>query len=185
MSSAELRQKHLAIRRSLDADYRSHASDTICRKLVRSRLFARSDAIAVYFALADEVDLGKFVENAWRCGKRVYAPVIVRKRQMFFSRVTRNDELSRNRYGIWEPKNGEQIAARDLDWVLMPLVAFDAALHRIGMGGGYYDRAFAFRNHRHRATPPHLTGVAFACQETDGIEQNPWDIGVSRVFTES
>jgi len=185
MSSDEARRKFLTIRRSLDANYRAIASDAICRKLIRTRLFARSNAIAVYFAQADEVDLGKFIDTAWRCGKRVYAPVVVRKRQMFFSHVSRDSELCRSRYGIWEPKNGERIAAMDLDWVLMPVVAFDAALHRIGMGGGYYDRAFAFCNYRHRVLLPRLSGIAFACQETDTIVRNPWDIGVSRVFTES
>lgn len=183
--SGELRQHFLGVRRSMDAEARSAASDTICRKLIRSRLFARSDTIAVYFAADDEVDLSKFLDVAWRCKKQVLAPLILRKHRMLFSRVTRDSKLRRNRYGIWEAPDGDFVSPRDLDWVLTPVVVFDAALHRIGMGGGYYDRAFAFRRHRHRSIKPQLTGVAFACQETGEIAANPWDIGVSRIVTET
>lgn len=184
-TSDELRKHYLAIRRSLEPGIRTAASDAICRNLIRTRQFQRSDTIAVYFAQPDEVDLTKFIDAAWHSGKRVYAPLVVRKHCMLFSRVTRDSKLHRNRYGIWEAPDGERIAANDIDWVLVPTVVFDAAMHRIGMGSGYYDRAFAFRINRHHSLKPRLTGVAFACQKADRIVRNPWDIGVSRVFTES
>ena len=183
-NSRQLRTKMLDARRALSPAYRAAASDAICRKLVRSRQFERSTTIAVYFAQEDEVDLSNFVDAAWQSGKRVFAPIVAQKYEMFFSAVSRNSDLRRNRYGIWEVEQGEIITAEQLDWVLLPIVAFDAAMHRIGMGSGYYDRAFAFRMHRHRVLKPRMTGVAFACQETASIARNPWDIGVSRVFTE-
>src|SRR5690606_26994955 len=57
------------------------------------------------------------------------------------------DALKPNRYGIPEPDvaPSSTLAGADLAVVLMPLLGFDAAGHRLGMGGGYYDRSFAFR----------------------------------------
>jgi 5-formyltetrahydrofolate cyclo-ligase len=132
----------------------------------------------------DEVDLDGFIRIAWACGKKLFAPRILRKHEMFFVELGPDSPVVRNRYGIWESPNGHARAARTLDWILVPMVAFDADMHRIGMGGGYYDRALAFARHTQSAKLPRLTGVAFACQEVAAISANPWDIGVSRVYTE-
>ena len=93
-------------------------------------------------------------------------------------------KLVRNRYGIWEVDDDQYFPARSLDWIILPMVAFDAEMHRVGMGGGYYDRALAFARHSHAWSQPRLAGVAFARQQVANLHANPWDIGVSRVFTE-
>ena len=162
---------------------RSAASDSINRQLLRSRQFARADSIAVYLATRDEVDLDAFIRSAWHLGKRVYAPRVARNREMFFLQLFPDTRIVRNRFGIWEPADGVDVSPRSLDWIILPLVAFDADNHRIGMGGGYYDRALAFTRHRHRVLKPRLTGVAFNCQKSDSFSANPWDIGVSRVYS--
>ena len=183
MNSEQLRRQCLDRRRSLGAAYRASASDAICRQLVRSHQFAKSTSIAAYLSQPDEVNLDGFIAVAWKCCKRVYVPVVAQKHKMHFALLTPDSNITRNRYGIWESSSSRLIEARELDWVIVPTVAFDAALHRIGMGGGYYDRAFAFRKNLHRALPPVLTGAAYACQEVESIAANPWDIGLSRVFT--
>lgn len=184
MSAENQRRESLAARRALSTNYRATASDAICRQLVRSRRFANSTTIAVYLAQRDEVSLDDFISVAWKCGKRVCVPVVAQKFAMHFALLTPESSIVRNRYGIWEAKSDAYVLARDIDWVIVPTVAFDAAMHRIGMGSGYYDRAFAFRKHTHRSLPPVLSGAAFACQEVPAIAPNPWDIGLSRIFTE-
>jgi len=139
----------------------------------------------VYFASNDEVNVDAVVRIAWQAGKSVFAPKILRNGGMFFSELEPDSPLCKNRFGIWEVLGGNVCSPKKLDCVLVPLVAFDGALHRIGMGGGYYDRAFAFLKNRHRTSIPYLTGVAFACQQTEKIIANPWDIGVSRIVTEN
>jgi 5-formyltetrahydrofolate cyclo-ligase len=67
--------------------------------------------------------------------------------------------------------------------VVAPLVAFDARGHRLGMGGGWYDRTFAFR--RERAAPPHLVGAAFAAQQVESVFPESWDMPLDALFTES
>ena len=92
--------------------------------------------------------------------------------------------LLSNRYGIPEPDvtSDALLCAEDMALVVAPLVAFDAACRRIGMGAGWYDRSFAFR--RDRAAPPWLVGAAFASQQVGGIAAEPWDIAMDAVCTE-
>jgi 5-formyltetrahydrofolate cyclo-ligase len=99
--------------------------------------------------------------------------------------VTPDSDLVHNEWGLLEPVSGDVIEPKELDVVLTPLVAFDAERHRIGMGGGYYDRTFAFLHERRRRFRPKLVGLAFDCQRTEKIAVNPWDITLYRVITES
>lgn len=180
-----LRQSHLAARRQMNPTERASASDVICRHLCLAQAFARSQHVAAFLAMHDEVNLDGFIRAAWSIGKRIYVPKVSRGYRMQFTRLDPDTSITRNRFGIWEPESGDVIDTRHLDWVIVPLVAFDRSAHRIGMGSGYYDRAFAFRKHRPASLKPRLTGVAFACQEAPHITPNPWDIGLSRVYTEA
>ena len=67
--------------------------------------------------------------------------------------------------------------------MVVPLVAFDARGQRLGMGGGWYDRSFAFR--RAHAAPPYLAGAAFSLQRVEAIAAEPWDVPLDAVCTES
>ena len=104
---------------------------------------------------------------------------------MDFYPVTPDSQLSKNTFGIWEPVAGEKIDAKSLDLVCAPLVAFDQDGHRIGMGGGYYDRYFSFLANRNRWRQPKLIGLAFDCQKVEKIRPNPWDIRLYSVVTET
>ena len=163
---------------------RSAASDSINRQLLRSRQFGRAQAIGVYLATIDEVDLDAFIRTAWALDKRVYAPRVAHNHEMFFLPLSPESAIVRNQYGIWEPAEGVEVSPGMLDWIILPMAVFDSNNHRIGMGGGYYDRALAFTRYHHAALPPRLTGVAFACQKAAPFASNPWDIGVSRVYSD-
>jgi len=93
--------------------------------------------------------------------------------------------LEPNFYGIPEPRPIELIDPRTLDLVLTPLVAFDGSGHRIGMGGGYYDRSFAFLRRRRYWRKPHLLGLAYELQKLPAIIPNDWDIPLDAVATEA
>ena len=93
--------------------------------------------------------------------------------------------LVRNRFGLWEPESGDEIFAQKLSVVVTPTVAFDEGKHRIGMGGGYYDRAFRTLKNKCNWLPTKLVGFAFDCQKVEKIPANPWDIPLYRVITES
>ena len=133
----------------------------------------------------DEVDPRRVIARAWRANKRVFCPVVTRHGEMIFRNLEPDSLLERGPFGIWEPVSGTTIAARDLDLVVTPLVAFDRKRHRIGMGGGYYDRCFAFLSRRRFWLHPKLIGVAFDCQKVEKIQPNPWDIRLYSVICES
>ena len=103
---------------------------------------------------------------------------------MFFRETLPGTDLARNDFGLWEPVSGALINAKELDVVVTPLVAFDVRRNRIGMGGGYFDRAFAFLADRSHWLRPKLIGVAFECQRVQEITRNPWDIPVFCILTE-
>jgi 5-formyltetrahydrofolate cyclo-ligase len=92
-----------------------------------------------------------------------------------------------NRFGIPEPVVAQRqlIKPWALDMVFVPLVAFDNHGHRLGMGGGYYDRTFAFKLQRTYLTGPVMVGLAHNLQHRPSIASNPWDIPLDWVITET
>ena len=86
-----------------------------------------------------------------------------------------------NHMGISEPVGGAAVDLEKLDLVLMPLVAWDRQGRRLGMGGGYYDRAFKRVLGLDR---PERVGVAWSLQEADELPQESWDVSLHAVVTE-
>ena len=112
-------------------------------------------------------------------------PIVEKNRTLQFCELGPNSELTINRFGLHEPAGGRPIDAKRLDVVITPLVAFDDKCNRIGMGGGYYDRAFSFLRSRSLFRKPKLIGLAFDCQRVEHIPASPWDIPLFRIITES
>jgi 5-formyltetrahydrofolate cyclo-ligase len=181
----ELRRNSLLARTDLATTERDHASEIIAGKVVHAPFFQRSRLIGCYLSLPAEVDTWRVIARAWRMKKRIFAPVTRRNRMLEFREVTPETDLVRDDFGLLMPASGIIIAARRLDIVLTPLVAFDAECQRIGMGGGYYDRTFSFLRARQNLLKPKLIGLAFACQQVPKIPTNPWDIRLFSVITES
>jgi len=179
----ELRDKALNLRRTMSAEQRETESEIICERVIRSREFQSARLLACYLPTASEVDTRKIIARSWRMNKRVFVPVVREHAQMMFREIDPNTPLRRNRYAIWEPETGATISPRALDLVIAPTVAFDKNRHRIGMGGGYYDRCFAFLRPRKHWLKPKLLGIAFDCQKIENISPNPWDIRLYRVIS--
>lgn len=153
------------------------------RRILGLGVYRQARTIAVYHAFDGEPALTRVAEDAARHGKRVYAPVIVRQ-HMYFAPVTPGALLRPNLFGISEPALERLIDARHLDLVLAPLVAFDTRGVRMGMGRGYYDRAFRFLRHRKSWTRPKLLGIAWSFQQVPHLPKQPWDIPLWGIVTE-
>ena len=98
---------------------------------------------------------------------------------MRFARYRAGDRLVPNRYNILQPRPGARTAgADDLDIIFMPLVGFTREGRRLGMGGGYYDRALSSARNARRV------GLAHSCQQADSLPADPWDVEMSAVLTE-
>lgn len=182
-----LRQKIRARRRTVPPDEARRCALQLARVIRRDRLVRNSRHIAAYIAADGEMDPRPLIENLWSLGKAVYLPVLVpfTRNRLWFARYSPETRLVTNRFGIPEPDRAELISAAALDLVLTPLVAFDLAGHRIGMGGGFYDRSFAFLRERRHWRKPRLLGIAYSFQQQATITAAPWDVPLDAIATEA
>ena len=167
---------------------RAAAERAIAARLRRLGCARPGLRVAAYLAMPGEASLADFLAAASATGTRLWVPRIAsrRRRTLEFVELAPGASLRRGAYGIAELAGcGRPVRIGNLDVVLVPLVAFDRAGHRLGMGAGYYDRALAARRDRDRAyRRPKLVGIAYACQEVDSIEPRPWDVALDAVVTE-
>ncbi len=174
-------------RRDLDAAKRAACAEQVARRVAGSGWFRRSRRVAAYLAVGGELDPGPLIERAWALGKTVYLPVLdPLQPRLWFARYRPGDALAYNRFGIPEPTAGDRrrLPPWALDLVLAPLVAFDAAGTRLGMGGGYYDRTFGYLRARRRWRKPHLVGLAYEFQRVPELPRRPWDVALDGCATE-
>ncbi len=173
-------------RAQLPPDILARHSTSITRALWRLPLLARCRRIACYMAVGGEVDCGLFMEEATARGRTIYLPVL-HGQSLLFAPWRPGSVLANNRFGIPEPVSDPRAWLRGsrLDVVLTPLVAFDMSGQRLGMGGGYYDRSFAFTRQRTAWRHPHLIGVAHEFQRVDSLPKRSWDIELHAVVTET
>lgn len=138
-------------------------------------------------AVDGEMDPGPLLLNAVADGKRIYLPRVPTQRDgvLQFFAWSPGTTMQPNRLGIPEPEaiESNRIAPEKLDLVLTPLLAFDDQGHRLGMGGGYYDRTFAFLKSG-TFTQPMLLGLAYEFQWLGNIPQADWDVPLAGVVTE-
>ena len=189
MTPSNNRQEIRARRRSLDPGVRRRAAISACRQLTSLNRFKSAERIALYLAADGELDPLPVLEKACTMGKQCYLPMLhpVREQSLWFALWRPGDVLHPNRYGIAEPewKPGTLVKPWALDLVIMPLVAFDVEGNRMGMGGGYYDRSFAWRFNRRYWKGPWLVGYAYELQKQTRIEISEWDVPLDAVVTEN
>lgn len=189
VNSQAVRQQLRQQRRSLDERERSELSSAAVTSLVNHRLFRAAKHIACYLPNDGELDLTTLMGHAWAMGKTVYLPVLssIHRNHLYFLPYEPDDVLTPNRFGIPEPiiRSRRVTDIKRLDLVLTPLVAFDNNGNRLGMGGGFYDRTFAFLRRRRFWRKPRLIGAAYDFQKAAGLSGNPWDVPLDGVVTES
>lgn len=182
----QLRLRLRTRRQALSTQQQQAAAEKLRDRLFAQPLFQRSKHIAFYLPNDGELDPRPLIQKAWHYDKQCYLPVLqpFGQRSLHFIRYTPDTRLRRNRYGIPEPTlTTRSVAASLLDLVLLPLVGFDARGGRIGMGGGFYDRTFAFRT-RQQKIKPFLLGLAHSCQQVESLPVADWDVPLDSVITE-
>lgn len=182
----EIRREMRRLRREVAPGHAGRAAQAIAHHLIRNGLLRRSRRVAVYHSADGEPDLGPVVRYLWRCHGRCYLPVLEGD-GMAFHPYSPATVLVANRFHIAEPqvRRGARLHPRCLDLVLTPLVAFDRHGNRLGMGGGYYDRSFAFLRHRRQWRRPLLVGVAYGFQQVTQLPAREWDVPLTGVVTEA
>jgi len=178
MSKTQLRQQLLKARDALPNASRAAASQQICDQL-DTLLQPIQGAIGSYLAAGSEVDLDTLHQRFWRAGGTLYVPKIRSRTTMDFVELpSASDEIT-GAYGIRTSCLDDSIEVTNLNVLLIPCTGFSRAGHRLGMGGGFYDRLL---EHSEPGRPRRI-GVAFSVQEAE-FEAEIWDQKFDLVITE-
>ncbi|KAF0279300.1 5-formyltetrahydrofolate cyclo-ligase [Spiribacter aquaticus] len=183
-TKSDLRRRLRARRRRLRGRAARRAAALATRRLTALDGWQRARHIGIYWPADGEIDTRPLIAAATRAGKHVYLPVIRSSPgDLAFRRHRPGDPLQRGRFGLPIPPRARAPQRRlaGLDLLVMPLVGFDAAGHRLGMGGGFYDRTLAGRG---RCRRPLRVGLAYACQQHPAIPHDRWDQRLDRVVTD-
>lgn len=189
IARSEIRRHVRLQRRALSARQRRERSQRITTHLATLPEFQRGVHIALYLPNDGEAAPTELLEVRRAHGKYWYLPVLglAYENRLWFMPYRPGTTLVPNRFGIPEPVSRRRNAARKpwaLDLVLTPLVAFDAAGNRLGMGGGFYDRSLGFLRQRQHWRKPRLIGVAYAFQQVEQLPTADWDVPLDAIVTE-
>jgi len=176
----KLRTEALARRDALDPQWRIEAS---LRIVEAGNVLAvePGEVVSGFWPIRSEVDVRPLMSALAERGARLALPAIVDSGTIVFRELLRGAPLVAMGFGTAGP--GPDAALLEPDLMLVPLAAFDARGHRIGYGAGYYDRAIARLRAADRT--PRLVGVAFDCQQVERVPDEPHDVRLSRILTET
>lgn len=178
MDKAALRQRLLAARRALTTEDRTLRGERIRTSLLGTQVWTSARTLGCYLSLADEVSTWPLLASAWEQGKRVAVPVLLSKDLGLEFRELRDDTgLRPGPLGILQPVSGRLVPPAELDLVLVPGVGFDLNRHRLGFGGGYFDRFLS-------GYTGWSLGLAFEVQVVDRLPVSTHDRAVDQVQTE-
>jgi len=188
MTRQQLRQHVRQLRNALTQTQQESAADHLLTQVKQLKAFNTAHSIALYLAADGEIGTQAIIEHCWDLGKKVYLPVLDPNlhNQLLFVHYHSDTVMTHNKYAIAEPATPYQsvISATELNLVLLPLVAFDDTGARMGMGGGYYDRSFAFINEDNTGHAPQLYGLAHNLQQVSQLQIESWDIPLEGIVTD-
>jgi 5-formyltetrahydrofolate cyclo-ligase len=175
----DLRCAALARRDALSAGQRADAAAAVAATMLPVEL-PRGVIIAGYSPINSEIDPFPLMRALAARGAVLALPVVIaRDHALIFRKWEPEGGLVRGAYGIFQPSSDAEEV--DPDIVLVPLAAFDRVGHRIGYGGGYYDRTLQNLRAVKRIT---VVGLAFAVQEIDLVPRLAHDEQLDCVLTE-
>lgn len=182
---ASLRRELRARRRAIPPAARIAAAEALAERILALPFLPAVGDLAGYWAMDGEIAL-HVLQLRLPQALRYCLPVLSGDGRLRFAPWSPGAPLVANRHGIPEPDVDESalIEPEAMSLVVVPLVGFDARGRRLGMGGGWYDRSFAFRNATGATPPPWLVGAGFKAQQVDALAAAEWDVPLDAVCTE-
>lgn len=177
---AELRTAALAARRALPPEVLAAKNAAIAERVRALDVFRNAPCVLSYVSSKDnETDTRAIIENVWREGRTVLVPVAEPKGLMTWNALSGWQELAEGRFGILEPRREYRrpVTPPAGAVCLVPGIAFSETGHRIGYGGGYYDRFLA----RFEGL---AIGLAFQEQIVPPWHLDPHDVPVRLLITD-
>lgn len=173
---ASIKQK----RRALSIEYRQQASRKMQAELTRLPCYQAAEYIMLYMAMPDEVQLDELIAMVLKDGKKAVIPLVTGAGLMEAVELSDMADLVPDKYGIKTVSEEKRrlIAPDKIDLIIVPGVAFDKAGHRLGMGGGFYDRFML------RASRAVRAALAYDCQLLAAVPAEVHDLTVDYIITE-
>ena len=180
LNKSEQRKIALERRRAMTGPEISEKSGLICARLLRLPELQKAGLILSYMPTYDEADVSGLNHSLRAMGKRLCYPVTAGGGIMSAYEPDSPDDFAVKRYGILEPITGRSkpVSPGDIDAIILPCVAFDDKLRRLGHGAGYYDRFLPLCKKAVKIA------AAFALQQLDEIICDSHDISMDLVVTE-
>ena len=149
---------------------------SLLREELKKKIF-KNKIVGSYYPVNFEADTFQLMKMFKQKGYKLSLPVISSKYDMNFYTWNLNDPLYVNKYGIPEPKSKIKVIPSIL---LIPMVAYDKRLNRLGYGGGYYDRFLK----KYEKKNILKIGLAITCQEVKKLPTNNFDKKMDYILTE-
>ena len=176
---AELRREALARRDALPPAERAQAAEAIAARAFPLAIDAGT-IVSGFMPMKSEINPLPLMRKLAAAGARLALPVVAGRGKPLIMRAWGIGEpLGAGVWGIREPPPSAAVIAPDI--LLVPLLAFDRAGHRIGYGAGYYDMTIAALRARQAVV---AVGLAFAAQEIAAVPATPHDAPLDLVLTE-
>lgn len=180
----DLRKQVLSRRDALSAAQRSSLSGKITARLIALPAYHAARCVMAYMSIGSEFETAAFVSHVGAHGKALVLPRAPRGNRALELYAVRDPEreLAAGVWNIPEPRPDLCRPARpeEIDFVLVPGVAYTARCERLGYGGGFYDRLIAGFSRR-----PSLVAAAFSLQIVPLLPLSPTDQAVDEVITEN
>ena len=172
-------------RKSLTKNEQKLAGIQLCKQI--KKFIKPNDIVAVYLDNDGEISTAQTIQYLQKNKIKTLLPVMhpFNKGYLNFQSYIQIDGVSmvKNSFNILEPKlNAQQTySLSQIDYIFMPLVAFDIQGNRLGMGGGFYDRTLSKIDTLSKR--PKLCGLAHTCQQIDALPYQDWDIPLDLIIT--
>ncbi|WP_372796029.1 5-formyltetrahydrofolate cyclo-ligase [Pontiella sp.] len=175
----QIRSEIVLQRNALNVQWLETASQRLVQRFQTLEEFQSSKTVALYKAIAGEVNLDPLFPLCWEQGKRTCMPVFNRALRIYeMAEVTRDTPFRTAHYGIREPIEPSLLKMQEIDLIAVPGVAFDLSGNRLGRGGGYYDRMLAQFSGA-------AAGICFDFQVLESVPVSAHDIPMSHLVTET
>lgn len=179
MDKKALRQEIGAKKRALCAEEIESRSAILAEKLYNTEQYRDCKSLYAYLSFNQEVRTNPIIQHAWANGKRVAVPKVVGDEMVFIWIDSFEGLTPQGAFHIMEPIEDGPVADDERALILMPGLAFDPQGHRIGYGGGYYDRFL-------ENEPDHpLVALCYDFQLYDRLEVEAHDVPVDLVITDA
>jgi len=174
----QIRAKLLA----MPAEAAAAKSRAACGRLVETQPYKQADTVMMYIPLPGEVDTIYLALSAWQDDKTVLVPQVDWDHYHMIPVTCRSfeDEMIVSRHGLRTPANGEPWPLEQIDLIIVPALAYDLNGHRVGHGGGFYDR-FLQQPQVHGAS----CGLGFEEQLVDELPVHDHDQRLDMLVTDA